>query len=336
MRILRTTLCWLMSCVCLAATYNAFAEQDSIVINANGDYVITYKSYAGWQKVVYVPSTKINPEVNWAVHHREPNLDKFGYRYSVRNGRDSRQFITVVRLSVSNVLSATPQIPDGWSGDVTLDHAAGSGFNVSWGYFRRGRPQPVGIKPGEKETGFGFDSKDLPGVGQFELSGSIYSDGSTGIVNNFPDEGPSNEENPTIIEQFRQINGHDFVARLAAVPRISVPVPYDAAVVLTGIKSHLDTDLVKLKLVDPALVTELDRWLDAAVAAAKAGNSKALRSAIQEARRLLKREYPDIEREDGEDEGDKGKKQSSRIDRLAAWVLDFDMRYVERRIQGGG
>jgi hypothetical protein len=103
-------------------------------------------------------------------------------------------------------------------------------------------------------------------------------------------------------------------------------------VVLTGIKSHLDADLVSLKLVDATLVSELVRWLDAAIAAAKGGNSKALRSALQEARKLLKREYPDIDKENEEDLGDKGKQKSSRIDRLAAWVLDFDLRYIERRI----
>jgi hypothetical protein len=312
----------------MAISTTVLAEQDSIVTDANGDYIITYKSYLGWQKVKWVPSTKINPKIKFIVSPDESRPDRFTYRYSLRNGQDSRQYLVGFNLVARSVSTTDTDQPMGWIGGAVINHAAGEGFIVGWHFRRYGGPWEAGVKPGSAISGFRLYSSDLPGIGQVEFGGA--RPGGQG----FPDEGPNEVDNPTIIEEFNRIIDKDYVARFAAVPRIFVPVPYDAAVVLTGIKSHLDADLVSLKLVDATLVSELVRWLDAAIAAAKGGNSKALRSALQEARKLLKREYPDIDKENEEETDDKGKQKSSRIDRLAAWVLDFDLRYVEQRIQG--
>jgi hypothetical protein len=94
--------------------------------------------------------------------------------------------------------------------------------------------------------------------------------------------------------------------------------------------------MVAMRLVEPSLVSGLDRWLEAAITAAKAGNTPALKADIKEARKLLKREYADVDDdrdEAGEDDG-KERRKTARIDKLAARVLDFDLKYVERRVKG--
>ena len=319
---------WLVLCVGLVASYAVAAREESIVVDSNGDYIITYHSYLGWQKVKWIPATKINPSMMGYVRPAEGKPDNLSYRYTVRNGRDSRQFLDVIRLSASNVLSTNPRYPNGWVGDITLDRVAGSGFNVGWSFWSGDGPWETGIKPGGVESGFGFDSKDLPGIGQVALYGARPGGQS------FPDEGP-NVDSP-IYAEFIRIQTHDEVIRFTAVPRISVSVPYDGATVITNIQKHLDTDLVSLKLVDPVFVAKLDSWFVSAIDAAKQNNTKALRHAIQELRRLLKQEQPDADKEDDGDEqnDDKQKMPKPRIDRLAARVLDFDLRYVQKRSAG--
>ena len=59
---------------------------------------------------------------------------------------------------------------------------------------------------------------------------------------------------------------------------------------------------------------------------------------IQEMRELLKREHADVDREEGDDErGEKDnhndKSKPVLIDKLAARILDFDLKYVTRRTE---
>lgn len=313
----------LMLCVCLVASFAAVAEQQSIVVDSNGDYVFTYEGYRGWQKVKWVPATKINPAVRGIIRPVTGKSDNLSYNYTVRNGKDSRQFLVGMRLSASNVLSSDPRKPEGWVGHATLDRAAGSGFIVGWFFRRSGGPWEAGLKPGAAVSGIGLDSKDLPGVGKVALWGASPPGQS------FPDEGPN--EGPFRDELLR-IHDNDFVTRLAAVPRISVPTPYDAATVLTNIQKHLDTDLVSMKLVDPTLVAQMDPWFAAAIDAAKRNNTVALRNALQELRRLLKQECADVDQEGSEMETDDKPVAPARIAKLAARALNFDLKYVGSRI----
>jgi len=113
-----------------------------------------------------------------------------------------------------------------------------------------------------------------------------------------------------------------------------VPSPFDAAIVINGIQSHIDTDLVKLKLIDPTFASELDRWLSAAIAAVSTGNLSAVRSDLDSAYALLEREHKGLEQGDEADGDSAGRDRgrSGLIDRLAAQVLAFDLKYVERRL----
>jgi len=150
----------------------------------------------------------------------------------------------------------------------------------------------------------------------------------------FPDEGPKKE----IADQLDLLTDpiKNSVHKIASVPRISVPSPYDATTVLTNIQKHLDQDLVTMKLVEPALAAELDRRLETAIAAAKSGNGAALKADLKEVRKILKRECQDLDKDDDGDRDDDGKAKKSkpRVDKLAARVLDFDLEYVEKRVKG--
>jgi len=327
MKNIRSFAQWLVLCTCLATSFAFAANQESIVVDSNGDYIFTYEGYRGWQKVKWVPATKISPSVKGHVRSVEGKPDNLSYRYTLRNGKDSRQFLHGMRLSASNVRSTDPIKPSGWTGDITLDRAAGSGFIVGWSFWTGDGPWEGGIKPGAAIGGFGFDSKDLPGIGTIALWGASPPGQS------FPDEGPSEG---LFRDEILRIHDNDFVTRLAAVPRIAVPSPFDAAVVLTGLQKHIKTDMTSMQLIDPTLHSLIDRGLSQAIAAVQGGNTPSLLHEIKNLRQLLKQEHADVDKDDEGDrnDDDKEKKTKPRVDKLAARVLDFDLKYVEKRVKG--
>ena len=90
-----------------------------------------------------------------------------------------------------------------------------------------------------------------------------------------------------------------------------------------------------MQLIDPALFTLIDRSLDQAIAAAQGGNTSSLLHEIKNIRKLLKQEHADVDKDDDgdRDDDDKEKKIKSPIDKIAARVLDFDLKYVEKRVK---
>jgi hypothetical protein len=123
--------------------------------------------------------------------------------------------------------------------------------------------------------------------------------------------------------------------RYVAVPSFTVTNPFDAAALLERLKKHASVDLVKYKLIDPAFASQLEPWFTAAIDAARRNNSEGVRYQIKEIRRLIKQEQPGADKDDDDEkfEHEKDKKPGSRVDRLAARVLDFDLRYVEHRMK---
>jgi len=150
------------------------------------------------------------------------------------------------------------------------------------------------------------------------------------------DEGPRGEFGKQVAEL--EHPERNSVPRTAAVPLIPVPNPFDPAAVLTSVQKHVNQDLVAMKLVDPAFAFQLDRMLQAAIAAAKGGNTVALKSNLKDLRHMLKREHADVDAEDDDkDDGENDDQQKAKvrlIDKLAAKVLDFDFKYVEQRLSG--
>jgi hypothetical protein len=129
-------------------------------------------------------------------------------------------------------------------------------------------------------------------------------------------------------------------------PRIPNPAPFDAATVLTGVQRHIKDDLVGMKFVEPAFADKLDQGLTSAIEAAKGGNTEALRGELKKLRHLLKGfgEPEDdnhaAARKDKEGDQDppedriRTKDWPHPIAKLAARVLDFDLKYVEKRVKG--
>ena len=143
-------------------------------------------------------------------------------------------------------------------------------------------------------------------------------------------------------KQLSELEANNFVPRPAAVPLISVPDPFDAAAVLGSLREHVKTDLINLDQIDPVFAAQLDRLFETAIAAVNQGNLAAARSDIKALRRLLHKEHKGLEKadddkdkkakKDEEDEAhDKGK--TGLITKLAAKVLDFDLKYIEKRVK---
>lgn len=301
------------------------AQGDSLVLDTTtGNYILTYlgEDYdtgaKQMRRIIIVPATKIVPIVQ--SNFGRTGVHSVTYRYTVKNKSASLQALAGFFTNASQVPETSQVTPTGWFGSVSPIYGETS---VRLGWHARAQQAGDGLKPGYSQPGFAIESGDLPGIGIMRLFGAT-------PIRAFPDEGPDQPLADELDALLRPDN--DSVPRLAAVPRISVPTPYDAATVLANIQKHLDTDLVGMKLVDPALVAKMDPWFATAIDAAKRNNTVALRNALQELRRLLKQECADVDQEGNETETDDKPVAPARIAKLAARVLNFDLKYVGSRI----
>jgi len=114
-----------------------------------------------------------------------------------------------------------------------------------------------------------------------------------------------------------------------------VPDPFDAATVLTGLKTHLRDDLVPMKLVEPVFAERFNGLLDAAIDAARRNNIAGLRDHLKQLRLMLKGFGEPGETDHTanipEDQINT-KRWPHPVARLAARVLDYDLAYIEKRI----
>jgi hypothetical protein len=115
---------------------------------------------------------------------------------------------------------------------------------------------------------------------------------------------------------------------------IAVPVPFDAAVLLDRIRFHVATWPGK-QLLDPAFAAQLDSYMVAAVDAYRLNNTKAGKEHIMTVRRMLAKEHHHLDHDDEDTDDTDEHKAATRlaIDRVAARVLDFDLRYVLKRME---
>jgi hypothetical protein len=311
----------------------AFSQDESLTLDlATGNYRLRYLGDDDKPvELMWIPATKVKPTLkSWI--SAQPN-DTTRYRYTVAVETGSPQPLASMSFDASQVIGTRDDqsivnfphgVPSGWEGNI-MPSFRSNGIFVGWMFTQLNNQGTAGLQAGQKQGGFYVDSKDLPGVGTVRIRGST-------PIQGFPGEGPGEREVGLKLREVQMA----FVPRLAVVPLISNPNPFDAATILTSLKTHLDQDLVAMKLVEPSLVSELDRWLEAAITAAKAGNTPALKAGIKEARKLLKREYADVDddRDEAGDDDGKERRKTARIDKLAARVLDFDLKYVEKRVKG--
>jgi hypothetical protein len=190
--------------------------------------------------------------------------------------------------------------------------------------------QPSGLMPGRYLKGIALHSPDLPGVTMMQMRGEAAIPTWVG--------GPPEIDTP-VGKQLSQIKAGNFIARSVAAPKIPNPTPFNSVVVLESIRNHLATDLQSLNLVDAVFASQLDLPLGAALEAAKIGNTKSVKDNLKDFRKLLKLEHDDVDRDDDKDfdsdEDEKTNQGKPRlIDKLAARVLDFDAKYVLKRLEG--
>jgi hypothetical protein len=329
---------------------------ESLVLDsASGDYTITYANSAGnLHQVKFVPHTKIEPAVSSAFQLNDNGI--IAYRYTLANGRGAKQPIIMISiknissfynsqplppylsgatleagLAVSKIWNAPIVTPERWQGDASPDLNHVSMVEAGWTYFTEMYPNDIGISPGLKQAGFGFVSRDLPAIGQVKLWGKA-------PISEWVDEGPLPWS--VVGNQFHVLVMNDFVLRNAAVPTITVPNPFDAAVLLGGIQNQMHA-WIGMSLLDATFSSQIDRYFQAAISAYGLNQNKVGKKQIQTMRELIKKEQPDADKEgDNDDRGkkgdddDKNKTKRALIDKLAARVLDFDLSYVTKRMGG--
>jgi hypothetical protein len=323
---------------------------------ASGDYTITYADNAGnLHQAKFVPATKIEPAVGSTFKLDDNGI--IAYRYTLANGRGAKQPITMVSLynvssfyytqpvppylsgttleaglAVSKIWNAPIVTPSRWHGIASpdLDHAFM--VHANWSFSTDEYPNEkshIGVPPGEQQAGFGFVSRDLPAIGQVKLWGE------TPIDEGYDDEGPLPWS--VVGNQLHVLEMNNFVLRNAAVPTIAVPTPFNAAVLLERIQTQMHT-WIGMQLLDATFSAQLDRSFQAAISAYRLNQPKVGKKQIQTMIELIKKEQPDMGREE-EHQSDKSRggndlKKSALIDRLAASVLDFDLKYVTKRMGG--
>jgi len=325
-------------------------EGESIVFDpATGNYLITYLSSRDdkLHQITFIPATKINPTIKSKI-----KLDQDGivhYRYSLVSERDSQ--LVIRRFLFDPVISVTTSLPDiplnappGKIMEDMMNVATNFETSLPWratmGYSEGGRTFRIGwyynlrsggLAPGDKAV-FGFNSRDLPGIIKAEVHG--YAPDSREI----PGEETQNANDGGFGQQYTElVTKKNFVSRNAAVPAIAVPTPFDPAVTLERIQTQMHT-WIGMKLLDASFSAQLDRYFQSAISAYRLNQPKVGKKQIQTMRELINKEHQDLGR-DEEHESDKSQeknddRKSALIDRLAARVLDFDLKYVLKRAGG--
>ncbi len=345
------------SAVTISFAAHSYPGESISLDPVSGNYNITYWNDSmeppALETTVFVPATKIDPAVRSRFLLESDG--KIVYRYTVSSSKQSKQtLISIILDPVNSVIGtrddrgmaiatvaesaaakavfkanmAALTTPAGWDGTVAFGSGGSSDdlIRIGWG---ASVERSTGLKPGGAVNGFGFSSNALPGIIEAELSGDSPVHGWSG-------EGPA--EDSAIIQQIKQIQANDFVSRPAAVPTIAVPDPFDAAALLERIQTQMHT-WIGMQLLDAAFSSQLDRYFQSAISAYRLNQPKVGKKEIQTMRELLKREHADADREEGgDDRGEKGdhdeKNKPVLIDKLAARILDFDLKYVTKRMGG--
>lgn len=310
----------------------AGATEGIVLDLETGNYVITYEAGSeytprGMYRTIYTPATKINPSVK--SHFREMERPAaIAYAYKVKNGKDSKQNLGgILMVTISH---AYPGLvgPRGWNGSI-ITNVDGPGFRIGWHY--SGSEDLGGVTPGVSLGGLEFKSSDLPGIGIMQLMGAT-------PIQAYAGHGPREE----ISDQITELDRNDFVPRFVALPKIPVPSPFDAAAVLTSLRKHVKDDFVKMQLIEPEFASKLDLGFASAIETAKLGSTEGLRIELKALRRMLKGfgeteadEHAAKKKDDSDDHEDKAKTGDwpHPIAKLAARVLDFDIKYIEKRIE---
>jgi hypothetical protein len=326
--------------------------RDPVTGNYTATFVVEGEDGKDWLETGDLETaTKIDPTVRskfklaegWSIR----------YAYTIKNGSAAKQAInnfdldglpinvvlvnTTPLLGSGNVVleeffdSAMTSPSEKWSGSGGRN---GQALNIGWlckgwDYSTKSHNTAAGIQPGESISGFGFASPDLPGVFVAQLTGNT-------PYHHFDYTGPSPDPYKSDIgKEMAKITNNDFIPYNVAAPLIIVPNQFDAAIVLDRIRTHVATWPGKQLVVDAAYAAQLDRYLGAATESFRLNQPKAGREHIHTIRKMLAKEHHHVDQDDEDNDDTDERKTATRftIDRLAARVLDFDLRYVLKRTE---
>ncbi len=286
----------------------------------------------------FVPATKIAPTVESDFVYR-PDRREVQYAYRIANGRGARQALVRIAIEPLSTVSALMlPLPGGagrdagrtaefeatasgalvtpghWSG--ALSALPGEGLRLVWQFDASGGAK--GLAPGRTQSGFGLPADDLPGVALARLTGNAPPPP-------FGGHWPPGD----VGDRLRYLAANDYVTRPVAVPAITLPEPYDSAALIGRIQAQMHT-WIALQLLDPLFADRLDHHLEYAADELRNGWTRDARYDLDAVRLLLAVQHPSLEGKAGP--AHLLKPTAMQIDVVAARVLDFDLKYVEMRM----
>ena len=330
----------LFGCLQFSSIINAAELGEGIAFDPlTGNYTVSYfveldNGSKLLQKTFFEPSTKIVPSVKSKLRLDAGNAVL--YKYTVSSGHSSQQVLGTVRLDLTARISGVQELPTTITAATEMQAASVLDANiralttplewvgsthsnqlgkvrVSWNAMGG-----TGIQPGNSLTGFGFSSLDIPGIGTAQLVGNRKR------VTTYAGGGPQGD----VKQQFDALKQKDFAPHNAAVPTIAVPTPFDPAVTLERIQTHMHT-WIGMKLLDATFSAQLDLSFRAAIDAYRLGQRETGKKAIEKMRELIKQQQPDADKETAT--SIRTTTLPALIDLLAARILFFDLSYVTER-----
>ena len=274
---------------------------------------------------------------------------KISYRYAVTNDKKNKQDIVLVIFDeVGQIIgsrddrdfeiehgmdSATTEsilkenaaalfTPPDWEGSITFGMYDEDNIRIGWNPFRddvTGKSKD-GIKPGVRLAGFGFYSHALPGIG------SVQMEGNSSIPKMLKYD-PNSEV--SVIDQLLIIEENDHAYGNAAVPAIILQTPFDPVATLEQLQDHIK-QWTTSELLDRAFHSKLRRSLQEAIKAYRKKDTKVAIEHLETTRQLIRKEQPDSDKSDPQNEENEilYVTRGLVIDKLAARILDFDLKYV--------
>ncbi|WP_272566875.1 MULTISPECIES: hypothetical protein [unclassified Acidovorax] len=320
-----------------------------------------------WIEKIYEARTAIRPTIQSSI---TGNGTPFSYRYTVRNQKDAKQNISVIRIWGIPLVYAIPNLPPitanakidsetedkqqwaqlnvrrkfeqtvvkapkGWSAGLRVDEEAGQTSFV-WTLGLKDTDS-YGVEPGHSQSGFTVSRAELPGVARTYLQGRIAEPWG---LDGLPDT-------PFWKAKIDEIEELDYLLVPVLAPIIPVPDPYNAAELARRLKAHVQT-WPKYGHASADTLARLNRQFDVLIPALEMNNKPTARAAVAAMRKEctdLHRDLVDAKASEDDDTqasvalprtpAQRSATPAPALDRLAARALIFDLRYLMDRMDSG-
>lgn len=352
--------------VTLLSGIGALHAQDSAVLDTQqGIWRLYYQDpeTEQWVNKSYVQQNAIAPSISSALRWTG---QQFRYEYQVTNRSTAKQAIDTVRIWGIPLVYAVPdlqpitidakkdpegenrqqwtqifarrkfeatvvQAPTGWDAGLRVDTAAKQTSFVWTPGLKEA--DPSGIPVGASQTGYSVLRPELPGVARAKLTGSTEEPWG---LDNLPDT-------PFWNKKIDEIQNLDYVLVPVLAPVIAIPQPYSGAELARRLKAHVQT-WPKYGHASTDVLDRLNRHFDVLIPALEAANKPVARAAAVAMAKDVYALQPTLTpwkvAVDDANQASVAVQQppvmaASKLDRVAARVLAFDMVYVMTRMELG-